>query len=218
MGPFATSLERYRAMIEYLDWEIGRLLAGVNLADVTVLVLSDNGPQNNVLQWPNTAGKSKFTAYRGGIETTMIAAGYAVNRAIAGGKNTAGQVLSGHAHVVDIYRTALRICPGPDPGGWPVTDSLPLYSLTGQWLDGPHGWNFTERAEPLGVTPGGPYTDLSRAVEEIGYKAVWSTTTVELFDVWDDPWETVDLLADGVSAQEQAVLDGLTARLTEIGL
>lgn len=220
-GMCASPLEKYRAMIECLDGEVGRLLAGVSLEEVTVLVLSDNGSPGPMAMLPNTAEHSKGTAYRGGIETTMICAGYAVQRAINTGKNTAGQVLTGHANAVDICATAMRLMPPimPDPGGWPLTDSLPLYTATGKWIDTAREWTFSERFEPNGVAPGGPYTELSRAVEEHGYKAVWNELgEVELFDVVSDPWETVDTLLDGISPEEQATLDGLTARLAEIGI
>jgi arylsulfatase A-like enzyme len=206
-------------MIEYLDGEVGRLLAGVNLEDVTVLVLSDNGSPPSKAMAPNTAEHAKFTAYRGGVETTAIVAGYAVRRAIAGKKNYAGQELTGHAHAVDFYKTALRLCPGPDPGGWPAADSLALYTAQGKWVDPPRSWNFTELAEPLGVPPGGPYTKLSRAVESGDYKAVWDETgAVELYDVTVDQNETLDLLADGIDAGEQAALDGMAVVLGGLGL
>lgn len=217
MGPFKTNLERYRAMIEYLDSEIGRLLACVDLDEVTVLILSDNGSPPGMALPPNTPEHSKFTSYRGGVETTMIVAGHAARRAIDLGKNTAGQEIAGHAHVVDLYRTALKLCPGPDPGGWPAVDSVSLYSTFDGFV-APREWNFTELAEPLGVPPGGPYEELSRAVEADGWKAVYDLDGVELYLVASDPWEVDNVLLDGISPEEQAVLDDFGVKLAGLGL
>jgi arylsulfatase A-like enzyme len=210
--------DQYRAMIEHLDGEIGRLLSARDFDDVTVWLMSDNGAPDKVSQWPVKNGKGKYSAYRGGIEVACLVAGGAVREAIAAGRNVRGQRMRGHAHAVDFYRTALALLPGPDPGAWPDTDSRPLYSPLHGWLEGSRDWNFTERAGPFGVPPGGPYNSLDRAVEENGYKAIWTVAGAELYDVLVDPWETTDLLADGISVAEQLILDGLVAHLEEIGL
>lgn len=147
-----------------------------------------------------------------------LVAGGAVRGAIAAGHNYPGQRMHGHAHAVDFYATALALLPGDDPGAWPDTDSRALFQPAHGWLERSRDWNFTERAQPLGAPPGGPYEKLSRAAEENDYKAVWTVSAVQLYDVLVDPWENIDLLADGISPGEQLILDGLTARLAEIGL
>jgi arylsulfatase A-like enzyme len=217
-GPIPKAQDQYRATIEHLDGEIARLVSVLDLDDVTVWLMSDNGASDKVSQWPVQNGKGKFSAYRGGIEVACLVAGGAVRRAIAAGHNAPGQRMRGHAHAVDFYATALTLMPGPDGDGWPGTDSRSLYLPAHRWLEGSRDWNFTERAAPVGIVPGGPYNELDRAVEENGYKAIWTVEAVELYDVLLDPWETTDLLADGISAAEQQILDGLTARLGEIGL
>jgi hypothetical protein len=126
--------------------------------------------------------------------------------------------MTGHAHAVDFYRTALMLMPGPDVGGWPAVDSQRMYVPCAGWLNGSREWNFTEIAEPVGVPAGGPYTGLHRAVEEGSYKAIWTLDGPQLYDVAADPWESSDLLLDGISAREQNILDSLSQHLTHLGL
>ena len=214
----------YIAKIEYLDSELGRLLSVVDLDETTVFIISDNGSPKGVEQLPNMLGKSKFTVYRGGVEMPCIVAGHHVRKAVARGLNSPGQVLSGSTHIVDVYRTVLGISPnigGPgNAGQLKPLDSISLYKAGQGFRDTARAWTFVERFEANGAPPNGPYTLLRRAVEENGYKSIEPdmNSPRELYDTALDPWELFDLLADGISPAEQAVLDSLDARLQTLGL
>src|SRR5262249_8385783 len=69
----------FKATVEALDTEIGRLLAGIaapERARTTVLFLGDNGTDSCVQQPP--FWNAKGTLYEGGIHVPLIASGYAV--------------------------------------------------------------------------------------------------------------------------------------------
>jgi len=190
----------YRGMVQSVDTELARLLGAVDRTSTTVIVLGDNGT-------PTQYGGGKGSMYSGGIDVPFVVWGAAVDQSCQNGDSD-----DGHANVVDVYRTVLRLLPGSDLVPQPQLDSVSLYG--GGAFRSVRGWNFIERFEPLGA---GPHTDLSRACEQNGFKAIWTLTTVELYDVVSDPGETVDLLADGIDPAEQAILDGLEAIVVGLG-
>ena len=95
----AGTLNKYMAMIEALDHEIGRLLSSIDAAtleNTVVIFLGDNGTPGNLLQaYPS--GHGKATLYEGGIRVPMIIAGAGVPRR--------GSVEPGLVNIVDIYAT-----------------------------------------------------------------------------------------------------------------
>jgi arylsulfatase A-like enzyme len=199
-------------MVESVDTEIGRLLAAVDRATTTVIVVGDNGTPD---EWNGAFNKSKGTDYRLGLEVPLIFWGDAVDSSGQWGLEDAG-----HVSVVDLYRTLLRLLPGSGDQGMQVLplDSVSLYE-SGAFASA-RPWNFAERFKPLGAPPGGPYAVLHRAVEDAGgYKLIERETGArELYDTAVDPDEEHDLLADGIDAGEQAILDSLEAILSGLGL
>jgi arylsulfatase B len=70
----------YKAMVQALDTEIGRLLDGLPDGEhTTVLFLGDNGNVNCTLSPPDSR-PGKGSLYEGGIHVPMIASGYRVGR------------------------------------------------------------------------------------------------------------------------------------------
>jgi arylsulfatase A-like enzyme len=71
----------FKAMVEALDTEIGRLLASLPPAErarTTVLFLGDNGTESCAQASPS--GRAKSTLYEGGIHVPLLASGYRVGR------------------------------------------------------------------------------------------------------------------------------------------
>jgi arylsulfatase B len=71
----------YKAAVQALDTEIGRLLAGLSPAEsarTTVLFLGDNGSESCVLASPSAGAKGSL--YEGGIHVPLIASGHGVAR------------------------------------------------------------------------------------------------------------------------------------------
>ena len=96
----------YEAMIEAMDTELGRLLAGVDLATTTVIFVGDNGTPNEVIATPYNPNHAKLRVYEQGIRVPLIIAGRGVKDA---GRQTAALV-----NTVDLYPTILRLA-GVDP-------------------------------------------------------------------------------------------------------
>lgn len=114
----------YEAMVESLDSEIGRLLAGVDRAKTTVVFLGDNGTLHTVIQPPYPQDRGKGTLYQGGIRIPLIVAGPAVIRP--------GRESSHLVHSVDLFATLLNLAGANSsaviPAGHPV-DSRSLMPI-----------------------------------------------------------------------------------------
>ncbi|MFT4624216.1 MAG: arylsulfatase A-like enzyme [Myxococcota bacterium] len=70
--------DRFDAVTEAVDRELGRLLASVDGTDTTVFVLSDNGTTAKVIRPPWDPTRGKLTLYEGGTRVPMIAWGQLV--------------------------------------------------------------------------------------------------------------------------------------------
>ena len=78
----ANPLPYYMAMIEAMDYQIGRLLDSMSQAerDNTIIIfIGDNGSPNQVVQ-QYASQRAKGTVYKGGINVPMIVSGIGVNR------------------------------------------------------------------------------------------------------------------------------------------
>ena len=67
----------YKAQVEALDTEIGRLLTslGAALNNTTVIFIGDNGTPDEVIQPPYTPIQGKRTLYQGGVHVPLIISG-----------------------------------------------------------------------------------------------------------------------------------------------
>ena len=100
-GPF----DQFRASIEALDAEIGRILAAVS-EDTTVIFLSDNGTPGDFVRAPFASGHSKGTLAESGVRVPLIIAGPNVH---APGTSSAALV-----QLVDVFATIADLA-GLDP-------------------------------------------------------------------------------------------------------
>ncbi len=98
--PTDTPADRFRASIEALDAEIGRLLAHVP-ENTTVIFLSDNGTPGDFARPPFEVGHAKGTLYEGGVRTPLLIAGPAVR--------TPGARSDALVHVVDVFATIAEL-------------------------------------------------------------------------------------------------------------
>ncbi|MBM3992035.1 MAG: hypothetical protein FJ298_13645 [Planctomycetes bacterium] len=76
--PADTPNAHYHAMVEAMDRELGRLLAGIPAsvrANTTIVFLGDNGTPGNVMAAPSMPGNSKGSVYEGGVRVPLIVAG-----------------------------------------------------------------------------------------------------------------------------------------------
>ncbi len=183
-----TNKRKFRAMIEAMDTEIGRLLYNIppaQLANTVVIFVGDNGTPNGVNQVTVT-DHSKGTLYQGGIHVPLIVAGAGVNR-----QNATEDAL---VHTVDLYATILE--------------------LTGANFQG--GINNSFSFEHLLSSAGGPerpynYSDFDNAytIRNNQYKLIVNDDlSEEFYDLIADPQET-DNLINSLTIAQQAVRDEL---------
>ena len=92
----------WKAMIESMDTEIGRLLTEINFdsTDTVVIILGDNGTDPLVIVPPFLPTHGKGTAYEGGINVPFIVAGAGV---------TPGAECKALANTTDIFATVAEI-------------------------------------------------------------------------------------------------------------
>lgn len=111
----------YRAMIEAMDTEIGRLLASMNsetLSQTTIIFIGDNGTPKSVLNTDVFAnGHGKFTLYEGGVRVPLIISGAGVEA--IGFENTL-------INSTDLYATIAQIMNQDIPQ---IYDSIGFNSL-----------------------------------------------------------------------------------------
>jgi arylsulfatase A-like enzyme len=91
------------AMIEALDHEIGRFLDAVD-PDATVIVVGDNGTQDDLVRPPADRRHAKLTVYTGGTHVPLLVSAPWV----------APGPRDGLAHVTDLFATVLDLA-GVDP-------------------------------------------------------------------------------------------------------
>jgi arylsulfatase B len=102
----------YMAAIEAMDFQIGRLLAGIpkDERDNTLIIfIGDNGTVNQVAQSPYMSSKVKSTLYQGGINVPMFISGKGVTR--TGAENNlidATDIFSTIAEVAGVKSTAIH--------------------------------------------------------------------------------------------------------------
>jgi hypothetical protein len=112
----ATPVDRFRASIEALDSEMGRLLSQVP-EDTTVVFLSDNGTPGDFARAPFAAGRSKGTLFEGGVRMPLLIAG-----PLVGQPGTRSDAL---VHVVDVFATIVELA-GVDPGALRDAAGVPV--------------------------------------------------------------------------------------------
>ena len=193
------SLDR---MIERMDEEIGRLLAGLGeseMRETVVIFIGDNGTTGVAIDPPFDAAKAKFTVYEGGLRVPLLFAGPGV---------PAGESSGAFVNTTDVFATVLDIA------GVPLPEDRELDSIS----LAPY---FAEPQQPSVRTF--LYADqffTSEGIENGGFayregrwKLVRNQAVEELYDLESDPYEASDLLADGASSSEQEILDTFYARV-----
>lgn len=183
---------KYRAMIESLDYEIGRLLDSIPdhvLENTLVIFLGDNGTPNNFLQgFPDDRGKQ--TIYQGGINVPLIISGKGVTRE--------NEKVNALVNVSDFYVTLTQVV---NPEAYPSGKIHDSHSFI-HHFDGSPGTGRSMNYIGLGSNNNVPY-DLY-ATRDARYKLMdLGRGAYELYDLSIDKFELNNLL-EGKLTQEQA--------------
>jgi predicted outer membrane repeat protein len=191
----------FEAMIESMDSEMGRLFAGIDTNETTIIFLGDNGTDASVTQPPyDITGRAKGTLYEGGTHVPMIVAGPDV---VDGGR-TNGSVV----HCADLFATILELAGGtlPDSGGEDSRSLVPIFE--NQPFAPSNDWILVESDSLLGNTTTG------RAIRNDRYKLIRIVgRNDQFYDMSVDELESTNLLNGTLTAAEQAVYDTFSAQL-----
>lgn len=194
---------RYKAAIQAMDSEIGRLLDAIapQLANTTVIFIGDNGTPTRTIEAPYVHAKG--SVYEGGVHVPLIISGAGV---VSPGRQTDALV-----HGVDIFSTIAELA-GVDPVAATAPDvTLDAVSLL-PILNDPTALAqrqtiYTERVIDQPV-------EGAFAVRNSRYKLIRQAGVFEFYDLLNDPLEVGDLLAAGqLTLTQRANLDTLANRL-----
>ncbi len=203
----------YRAMVEAMDTEIGRMLAGMGTqrARTNVLLMADNGTPREVCVSPFRPDHAKLTPYEGGVNVPLIVEGPIVNQP--------GREVAAMIHSTDMFCTVLDLA-GVDQDVLHAREQLDGMSVVPYLTDPSQGsmrkYLFSEIFSPNG----GYQSKEVRTVRGQNYKAIRRGTvepyTWELYDLRFDPFELNDLVDPNMSPLHQAALRRLRVELDRI--
>ncbi len=196
----ATNRNYYEAACEALDTEVGRILAGVNLATTNVIFIGDNGTPQQVIQTPYTSAHSKETLYDGGTRVPLIIAGPAV---VSPNRTSTAPV-----QCVDLYSTILELAgisvAATQPSGQTL-DSHSLLPILKNTTDATRYAFTQEFGTGLATTVSG-----HAIIDAAGYKLIqFDDGHEEFYKTSTDVNEATTLLGASITAADQAAYAAL---------
>ncbi|MCB9881813.1 MAG: sulfatase-like hydrolase/transferase [Planctomycetes bacterium] len=208
LDPNAQPFPFYRAMVEAMDNEIGRLLSSLGSVEArtNVMFFSDNGTAPEVVRPPFDPSHGKRSAYEGGLNVPFIVAGPAVQGAVP-------REESALISVVDLYDTAIELAGGTP--GWPLvrSDSMSFFPLLQDpQASAPRSTVYSDRFFGAGPSFSGFST-----VRDERYKLIWTYSLFGLgkeqfFDLLADPLETTNLMGS-LDPQQQLAYAALRTEM-----
>ena len=206
--PNGRDLECYRAAIQAMDAEIGRLLGSLPAevrARTNVIYLGDNGTPGDVAQSPFNSERAKNSLYEGGARVPFVIAGPAV---VDGGRRVDAPI-----DVTDVFATILELAGVPAGAFVPegtVVDSVSVVPYLRDANQQPlRPWAMTQL-----LVSANRRTNVGKAVRDTRFKLIRFDDGDELFyDLDADPFEGEELLAagalEGDAAESYAALAGV---------
>jgi len=201
----------YKAMIEAMDTEIGRLLGTLDpeqRENTYVIFMGDNGTPRQGVTAPFEPGRAKGTLYQGGINVPFIVAGPGIE---------AGRTTPALANSVDVFATVLDLAGVNMESAVPADAVLDSVSLAPIFHgDGATTVRDIAYADAFGAERGG-YRN-HRTIRNERYKLIIKieSRTEELYDLKTDPYEHNDLLLAGLSDEAKLNYEQLRSRITEL--
>jgi len=174
-------------MLQALDFELGKLLAVVDLSRTTVIVLGDNGTGVGLVGPTEDPNKAKTTVFEGGVHVPMFVAGPDVPM---------GRTADALVHAVDFFPTItelLDVPVRPDAVGDGVSFAKVLRTPSRQ---GARDWVLVQRFLPNGLDDPATRTLDHKAVIERRYKLMVRDGLEEVYDLTLDPREEAPLSPD----------------------
>jgi len=179
----ASNTDKFLAMVESMDYEIGRLLGNIPpdvLENTIIIYIGDNGTPNPVLQsFPN--GRGKGSLYQGGVGVPMFISGYGVSRK--------GETEDALTHVVDIHATILNMAGGNLVNG--INNSLPMDSLFVPNETTTRLYNYSEATNNMNPARSG-WTIRNQRFKLLDF----DNGTQEFYNLMNDPFENNNLIGN----------------------
>src|SRR6478609_3170584 len=187
-GTSATNIPVYKADIQALDTELGRLLKEVDLDNTVVIFIGDNGTPAEVKDKGTKIRGSKGSAYEGGVRVPLIVTGAGVTRH---GRSNDLVVTS------DLYATVLSLT------GIDVSHVNNSYSIKPLLSDAAAS---SGRTHSFSETSSNA-SNRRYALKDTRYKLVSNVGKRELYDLVADPLETTDLYSSAAHTAVRASLE-----------
>ena len=197
----------FAAMIEAMDTQIGRILSSLDpdvRENTYVIFLGDNGTSSNNVSAPFRPGRAKGSIYEGGVNVPFIITGPGVAR---------GAVSEVLVNSTDLFVTIMEMA-GIDPAE-SVPDEVThdsvsfFHALSNPDAPSRRDWLYADRFN--GGLPGVESGDY--AMRNQRYKLLRFRGEEEFYDLREDPYEYVNLLAGELSQEEQAAYRSLNERI-----
>ncbi len=207
----ANPVPYFKAMVQAMDTELGRLLAHVSLDETNVVFLGDNGTDARVVRPPFDATRAKGTLYEGGLRVPLIVAGPDVD--------APNRVSPALVNTSDLYATVLELSgvnvAATVPAGVAL-DSVSLVPVLRNAAGPRRSWAFAEQFNSSGF--GVPPTfQTGKTIRNPRYKLIQlENGTAEFYDLVTDPYEKRNLLLSSLTQIEQAAYLGLSDKLTAL--
>jgi arylsulfatase A-like enzyme len=205
LDPATTPLPFFRAMVQAMDREIGRLLSTLGpgvLANTNIVVIADNGTDNAVVQSPTPPGRGKGSLYDGGSQVPLLISGPAVT--------APGTIATELVSAVDLFPTMLEMCGIGYPSASLAAVAQPIDGVTFlPALAGQSGYGRPFVYSEVSGTPlGQGYTVRTPQHRLVRYTLI-QPQRQELYALANDPLQQTDLLAAPLSPPAQAQFDNL---------
>ena len=199
----------YKAAIEALDTELGRLLAGIgSLQNTYVIFVGDNGTPPVVCLPRFLPAHAKATVYEGGVNVPLL---------VSGPNVASGSECLALVNLTDLFATIAELA-GVDPAVWLPTTKLDSVSIVPYFTDpsrpSERWYTYTERFKPVGATGAVPLAH--RAIRDWRYKLISKPTGPEFYDLLLDPFEHANLMIGGLTAEENQHFQALLVQQEDL--
>lgn len=198
----------YAAMIEAMDTEIARLLAGIDpdeLDNTYIIFMGDNGTPNQAVTAPVQRQKAKGGLYQGGVNVPFMVKGPGINAAVTKSLTSS----------VDLYATILDLADiaADDRLATVVLDSVSIAPVLNDPQQQVRDFAY---ADVFGSV-GGTYKN-HRTIRNLRYKLISDVddSSEELYDLQNDPWEDKNLLESSLASDAESNYQDLKQRLASL--
>lgn len=203
--PSIANRDCYRAMIEAMDFELGRLFAELDLTNTTVIFIGDNGtPGQAVAPGTFPATRAKASVYQGGVSVPLIVHSPLI---------TATGRVQGLVHAVDLFQTVREITGATAPSGRAIDGVSLVPYFTAPTRTSLRATVYTEVFDGADDCS----ANEARAIRDARFKLVrLSCTTDELYDLAADPFESRNLLSGTLTELQRRRYEALSAAMNSL--